>query len=335
MIRLQAQPIATLDDARDQLQTAINLELATLPVYLYTKFSILPDTNAQATADLSAIVGEEMTHMCLACNVLNALGGTPQLQPLRYPSTMPGDIGTPGQPPLRVSLLRFSEAAMQQGMLIEQPVKPVPVMAGTAMLGGDADPQTETIGEFYDKLDAFLATLPPDAWHANRNQIDDSQFFPGQIYAVNGYPDASRAISQIKSEGEGTPEVILDFEDELAHYYRFWSLSMKRQLTKGPDGSYHWGAPIDVDFDASFPAIDNPSLYDFSHEPPAAQAAQAACNLAYAQLIDELQRTFSGEKDRLGAAVRAMFDLRKAAMVALRTPLLNGGVAGPAFLYLS
>jgi hypothetical protein len=336
MIRLKAQPLNSVEDAWAMLQMAIELEFSTLPPYLYAKFSILPDTNARAAANLGEIVGQEMVHLCLACNILNALGGSPVLTNApHYPGPLPGDIGPPDGDPITVCLLPFSLAAMQQGMAIERPEQPINIKE--AMLEGTAgDDGTETIGQFYGRLDQFLATLDESAWHVGRNQIDDSQFFQGQLLAVNNYADAHVAISQIVSEGEGSTDSPLDFQSEVSHYYRFDELARNLVLTKSEQPSgYQWGPEaVGVDFTAAYPAICNPQIHDFSKEPQAAQDAQHACNLAYSQLIDMLQLAFNGQRGQLGLAVRAMFDLRKAAVVALNTPLADGqSVAGPSFLY--
>jgi len=273
--------------------------------------------------------------MCLACNILNAIGGTPAINPPHYPGPLPGDVGGA----LVVSLLPFSKSAMQQGMAIEEPSKPIdpPQLAALA-----AQP-TVTIGEYYHRLDLALKALPASAWTANRNQISDTQFFPGQIFAVNNYDDAHRAISQIVSEGEGTPVTPdgkgspLDFENELAHYYRFWELERNQVLVKdsNPVG-YAWDGPLGVDWSAVYPAIPNPETHDFSRDPPAAQQAQLACNAAYSVMVNALTAAFRGATGGPGIAVRAMFDLRMAAIEALHTPLADGKlVAGPAFIYLS
>ncbi|HEU0099381.1 MAG TPA: ferritin-like protein [Allosphingosinicella sp.] len=342
MIRLQAQPLNSVEDARTGLQTAIELEFSTLPPYLYAKFSILPDSNPEACDYLGAIVGQEMIHLCLACNILNALGGTPALNsqsgsypwPPLYPTTLPGDIGPPGGEPICVELLPFSEAATAQGMAIELPENP---LVFPELLAVQADDDTETIGQFYERLDAFLATLPASDWQADRNQISDDQFFPGQLYPVNDYADAHRAISQIVSEGEGSSESPLDFQNEVSHYYRFKEMNLNKVLTKTPQPpGYQYGPePFGIDWSAVFPAIPNPSKHDFSNEPPAAQAAQAACNVAYSRMIDALQLAVTGAEGALGIAVRAMFDLRMASLAALRVPLADGrSVAGPSFIYI-
>ena len=334
MIELLWKAPTNVEEVQARVQTAIDLEFSTLPPYLYAKLSILPDTNGPALARLDAIVGQEMIHMCLACNIMNAIGGTPAIQPPHYPGPLPGDVAGG----LTVHLLPFSQAAMQQGMAIEEPSKPI----DPPQLEALAAKPTVTIGEYYHLLDEALKGLPTSAWTPNRNQISDVQFFQGQIFAVNSYQDAHRAITQIVSEGEGTPVSAdgkgspLDFQNELAHYYRFWEIERNQVLVKdsNPVG-YAWGGPLGVDWNAIYPAIPDPESHDFSNDPPAAQQAQAACNQAFTATVDALSGTFRGATGGLGLAVRAMFDLRMAAIRALSIPLADGkSVAGPAFLYV-
>lgn len=334
MIRVLWTEPQSVEDVQQLVQNAIDLEFATLPPYLYAKFSILPDSNAPAASRLDSIVREEMIHMCLACNIMNAIGGTPAINPPHYPGSLPGDVGGG----LILHLLPFSEAAMQQGMAIEEPSEPIdPPQRKLAAAPG------VTIGEYYERLDAALAALPASAWIAKRNQITDAQFFQGELFAVNDYADAHRAIGNIVSEGEGTPVSPdnpgspLDFEHYLAHYYRFWEVFRNQVLEKdsNPVG-YAWGGPLGVDWQAVYPAIPDPETHDFSQDPPAAQQAQAECNAAFTAMVDALTTAFSGNAAGLGIAVRAMFDLRMAAIRALNTPLADGVmVAGPAFLYLA
>jgi hypothetical protein len=52
-------------------------------------------------------------------------------------------------------------------------------------------------------------------------------------------------------------------------------------------------------------------------------------------MVDELRRAVTGDTGRLGNAVRAMFDLRTAAQVALTAKLADASVvAGPSFVYV-
>ncbi|MBI1771002.1 MAG: ferritin-like protein [Burkholderiales bacterium] len=338
MIRLQLSPITTVQQAQAMLQTAINVEFGTLPPYLYAQLTILPGTNAAAMARLKSITHQEMIHLCLAANILNALDGDdtpegkPTLQPPTYPGPLPGDIGSDGKV-LTVHILPFGKPAMQQGMNIEMPVDPIDfpqlkLLAATTS-------KAVTIGQFYEALDAYLKTLPASAWSSNNRQIADKQFFPGQLFAVNNYEDAHNAIQVIISEGEGTSNDPLDFSKELAHFYRFEEMYRNQVLTSSdsPQG-FSWGGPLGVNYSEVYPAIADPQTHDFSKEPAAARLAQDACTKAYSAMVDALNLAFRGDMAQLGIAVRKMFDLRMAAVEALHTPLADKSkVAGPAFIY--
>ncbi|WP_300527475.1 ferritin-like protein [Maricaulis sp.] len=335
MIKLVWTRPESIEDVRSQVQTAVNLEFSTLPPYLYALLSIPPGENEEARKRIHDISMQEMIHMCLACNILNAIGGSPQIAAPRFPGRLPGDVAGG----MIVHLFPFSPAAAEQGMRIEQPEDPIDP---PALLKGMAEDDTAivTIGEYYERLKHTLAQLPASDWHQDRHQIDDSQYMLGNLFKVNRYADAAQAIDNIVSEGEGTPQSggsrgsPLDFQNEMAHYYRFWEIRKNKVLTRAnnPIG-YQWGPQtLGIDWRAVYPAITDPETHDFSNEPPAAQAAQAECNTAYGAMIDALQLAFNGQPGQLGVAVRAMFDLRMAARKALTTPLNDGRVAGPAFV---
>jgi len=333
MIQLKLNRLSSIEDAQAMLQTAIGVEFGTLPPYLYALLSIPQDGNPASIARIRSVVGQEMIHMCLACNILNALGGDPILTAPVYPGPLPGDIGPDGVP-LTIHLLPFSPDAMKQGMEIEQPeeVPDFPIV----QLAGVLETRAVTIGQFYAALDDFLATLPDSDWHKDRHQIVDNQFFAGQLFAINGYADAHRAIQEIVSEGEGAKDDPLDFQHDIAHYYRFGEMFYDKVLTKSdnPTG-YAWGPDaLGVDWGAVYPAIPDPGTHDFSQDSAEAQAAQTACNQAYTDMVDALQAAVTGTPGALGEAVRAMFDLRMAAFHALNVKLADEtSVAGPSFLY--
>jgi len=334
MLFFQLGAVSNLGDAQRMLRTAIGVELGTLPPYLYALYSIRPGTNAPAVSRIKSVALQEMIHLCLACNMLNALGADPVLQPQTYPGPLPGDVGPPGGTPLTIRLLPFSVDAMDQAMKIEQPEKPPDFPIRT--LAVQAKPQAVTIGQFYAALDELLKSLSPSDWRQSRNQIVGDQFFAGQLFAINGYADAHNAIQQIVSEGEGAKDDPLDFQHEPAHYYRFGEIYHDKVLTKDTNPlGYAWGPqPLGVDWSSVYPAIADPGSHDFSQEPPAAQRAQERCDAAFATLIDELNGAASGRSGALGRAVRAMYDLRTAALHAFTTALAGGTqVAGPAFRY--
>jgi hypothetical protein len=334
MIKVLWRAPGSLTDFQAQVQLAINIEFSTLPPYLYAKMTILPDSNKAVLDLLNVIVRQEMIHMCLASNIKNAIGGSVQINPPHYPGPLPADIDGG----LIVHLLPFSREAMTQGMAIEEPSEPIDP---PQLFAAETLEREVTIGEFYHLLDNALSQLPDSDWIPHRNQITDDQFFPGQLFEVNSYADAHKAIRQIVSEGEGTPVTAtnpgspLDFQNELAHYYRFWELERNQVLIKDPHNpvGYVWGGPLGVNWTAVYPAIADPELHDFSKDSAEAQQAQSDCNAAYSAMVDALSLAFQGSSGGLGVAVRAMFDLRMAAIKALSTPLANGQVSGPAFLY--
>jgi len=336
MIRLARQSMPTIDDLHTGLQKAIQIELSTLPPYLYAMFSILDDTNDAAVSRLQSVVHEEMTHMSLACNILNAIGGRPVIAQEavvpKYPGPLPFDIGADGGEPFRISLLPFSPQAMAQGTHIEEPEEPLVFRNEFAL----AEPTFDTIGQFYGNLDSRLEQLAADQWNSNpRNQIGDHPFFAGQLFPVTDYQSASKAISYIVSEGEGNTLSPLDFEGDVAHYYRFEEIRKDQVLKKSADApeGFVWGEPLGVDWTAVHPAIADPALHDFSGDPKA-QAAQDECDFAFTDMLQEIERAVNGEPGRLGNAVRAMFDLRLAARVAFTTPLIGRDkAAGPSFRF--
>src|SRR4051794_4589696 len=68
------------------LQTAIELELSTIPPYLVALLSIRNTANREAADLIRGTMIEEMLHLALVANVLNAVGGTVQLGPDNIPS---------------------------------------------------------------------------------------------------------------------------------------------------------------------------------------------------------------------------------------------------------
>ena len=58
--------------------SAIELEHATLPPYLCALYSLDAARNPDAVAVISGVFVEEMLHLTLAANILNAVGGRPR-----------------------------------------------------------------------------------------------------------------------------------------------------------------------------------------------------------------------------------------------------------------
>src|SRR5688572_14770508 len=95
-MQVLAQPSRwTLADLQSHLQGAIELELGTIPLYLQAYFSIDATNAGTATTTVQTsirnVASEEMLHLELVCNLLNAVGGKPVLTGRAaptYPSTL-------------------------------------------------------------------------------------------------------------------------------------------------------------------------------------------------------------------------------------------------------
>src|ERR1700744_3202406 len=78
------------------LQSAVELELSTIPVYLCGLWSIKSDQSGIGSQLIRTVVWEGVIHMAIACNLLTALGQAPQIvsgyrKEIKYPT-----VGLPG-----------------------------------------------------------------------------------------------------------------------------------------------------------------------------------------------------------------------------------------------
>src|SRR5262249_19557468 len=101
---------------------------------------------------LREVVMEEMAHLGLACNMLNAIGGTPRLVPdavLAYPDHLPGKV----RPNLTVPLQGLTKDALKAVFMeIERPKHDVSDQL--------PDDDTPTIGELYEAILDSFKSLP-------------------------------------------------------------------------------------------------------------------------------------------------------------------------------
>lgn len=100
-------PAPTPQAVRDALQNAVKLEHATIPLYLYGLYSLAQGKNAAIAEIIESVVVEEMLHMTLASNVLNAVGGSPQIDHPGFIPPYPGPLPGGVESDLIVSLRRF------------------------------------------------------------------------------------------------------------------------------------------------------------------------------------------------------------------------------------
>ncbi|GAA4310009.1 hypothetical protein GCM10023178_18750 [Actinomadura luteofluorescens] len=333
--------IATLDDLREHLQWAVELEHATLPPYLCALYSLDPERNPEAVEAVAGVFIEEMLHLVLAANLLNAVGGSPRLDAPEllppHPRRLPH-----GDASLELSLLPFGDAAIDMFLHLEQPAP-----AG-APAEGD---RYETIGQFYDAIEAGLRGLCDRLGEAEvfsgdpARQLHAGHFAhtAGRMIEVTGLASALAALEEIVEEGEGTsrgavwdgdPDVHHPDRDEVAHYYRFQELRAGRRYRRGDTpASGPTGEPLAGDSGDVLPMRPNPKVAD--HAPGSEiRAAQEEFNRTYCTLLHLLEQAFNGSPRLLAVSVASMYQLKAQAQALMRTPDGDGATAGPTFEYV-
>ena len=314
------------------LQTAIELEHATLPTYLYSLYSLGTDNTEIANLVLSVIL-EEMLHFGLACNILNAINGSPEIDKPGFIPQFPGHLPGGVESGLCVHLKKFSlQHDFDTFMVIEEPEHPLnfPVEALAK--------KPLTIGEFYTRIQKRIVDAGEGIFTGNpARQVSG----PLGLFTVSNVATACQAITTIKEQGEGTTTSPLDESHELAHYYRFAEIYHGRKLVpvKNPppgtpdDQKYRYdGAPIPFDEAKVLPVIDNPKQ---SKYPPNTQAhyLNDNFNYAYTSMLKSLHLVFNGQPGRLDSAIALMHSMRELAMEMMTVPLAEGVNAGPSFEY--
>jgi hypothetical protein len=204
--------IETPADLHAHLQYAIGLELATIPAYLCALYSIRPGANSAAREAIQSVVLEEMLHMALAANVLNAIGGKPSPGPVNggespvpvYPARVPYIKEIP-----TIHLQNFSPAALDEFIAIEHP-------AGRRRWC-PLRKQYASIGAFYEAIEQGLREHCPkkvfeDAQKTRGHcQVNDHDYYggAGTLIEVTDLKTANAALNVIRAQGEGPPRTAL------------------------------------------------------------------------------------------------------------------------------
>lgn len=342
---------------RALLNTAIAVEHATIPAYLTALYSIRDGANPQAVQVIRGVVVEEMLHMALAANLLNAVGGRAQVDRPdfipEYPCRLP--IGR-----IVVGLRRFSRWQIRLFRRIEKPewidmaARPGPARWGT-------------IGEFYASVERLLHELVErfgearvftgnPAW-----QIRPEHYYGGggALIPVTDLASAHQAIEEIERQGEGMPNSILEgggealtlaalfapelaqqnlprerHQIEFAHYFRFSEIWYSRYyLPEDRPSDPPTGPTLNVDWDAVHPIQPNTKAEHYRGRPEI-HARLEAFNQLYSDLLRQIEQAFSGRQEVLREAVVGMYTLRDLAQQLANIPSGDGRTTlGPPFQY--
>lgn len=116
-------PIETVEQLKEYLYVALQLEHATLPPYLTTAYTAQPDVNKASIDIIATVAKEEMLHLTLAGNLLNAIGGTPDLTRDGFVPTYPCHLPC-GETDFEVNIASFSDETINTFLNIERPARP-------------------------------------------------------------------------------------------------------------------------------------------------------------------------------------------------------------------
>jgi rubrerythrin len=341
MIRLQRSmiegltgPVPTVQAVCAALQNAIELEHATIPVYLYALYSLNEVKNAEIADIISSVAVEEMLHMTLSSNVLNALGGSPAIDQPDFIPTYPGPLPGGVQSDLTVNLAPYSATQLATFLQIEEPEDPLNFKALAVT-------DTITIGEFYAAISTAIGVLGDGAFvDPPRNQVGPDLMWNSIV--VTDVATAQQAITTIVDQGEGTttsPDAGVG--GGYAHYYRFMQIQKGHLLVPvqggtTPEEQYAYtGAAVPFDPTGVYAVPTNPAT------PPgyAAGSAQAFANdnfnYTYTSLLKALHAMFNGDacEDQYNRAIGLMMSLKgqaKAMMSGIPNPAV---LTGPSFEY--
>jgi hypothetical protein len=341
--------IQDLDGLKEHVYAALQLEHATIPPYLTAFYSIKPGTNTEAAHILRTVAVEEMLHLTLVGNLMNAIGGKPDLsQPgfmPSYPAFLPD-----GEEDFQVGLQKFSPEAIKTFLRIERPAslntgearmvtrEQHPQGLHASRVGKDSEEHFFSIGEFYMAIEAGLRKLHAEMGDAlfsgdPARQITPEYYYSGggELIAVTDLDSALVALNLIAEQGEGVTNHIFDEEGEIAHYYRFHQLVAGKFYVQGDKSHEPSGGVVDVDWDAVFPIRSNARQSDLPGGPIAETVTRF--NTEYARFLKLLTRAFDGEPALFTDAVGDMFKLKEGFYQIMRMPLDSTGAehAAPTF----
>lgn len=306
------------DQLKSMLQIAIEVEHATLPPYLTACWSIHGNSMyAQKARNLIlSVIREEMLHMAMACNILNAIGGRPNVNGKnfipQYPAFLPGHSHTVNA--CRIHLLPCNKKAIKTFLQIEMPEQ----------FTGNTQHESgwSSIGEFYRTIIHLIGdpVLKEADFQYGKQVGNEANPAGGKLLTVSSRKEAIEAINEILDQGEGHDLAAhYDKDNELTHYWKFREINA-------------WMESGEWDFSKEVYPLDleNGDAY-FNAE---AKALNQQFNSLYSQMLDQLDTAF-GSGTSMDAAITTMLQLNPLAAQLVKIPLTGQpGNCGPAFEYI-
>lgn len=318
------EPIESVGSLAAHLYLAAQVEMSTVPLYLYAAWSIRTKGYSQWSPGIGAfraILGiaiEEMLHLALVRNLIIAIGygdkdieiGDKHVRIKFYEKdflpTYPGYM-LHRQPPLCLGLNRLSTPLIECAFMpLEKPEKPPEEVLYSAV----DHVVYKTLGEFYgairDGFEHLNKEMGKKLWEESHPELQYyrgfwNQFGGGTTLQVTNIGKARTALKIIVEQGEGAekPTVPLNPADpragweEWSHYEKF------KRIAEGIEGIGIGDGALknDISIDhprATWPVISNPKIADYNHRDHyQVQSLMTLFNAAYCYVLCMLDAIYS------------------------------------------
>jgi ferritin-like protein len=340
------------------LQSALQLEFATIPTYLSAAFSLNGNSEVYELILRTAI--EEMLHFTAVANLMNAIGIAPNI--VAAVPQYPCDLNVV-DPPLKLHLRSFSFDLVEKlFMHIEAPERHVEFPTVAALVA--APPRT--IGQFYagiidiikqDKIPNLFENAARDAYRQREakpnfheiayiNDQDSSKYPLKQEinFKITDKGTAAEHLRWVVGEGEGeAPYDPLDAEGLPGHHYRFQSILKSRYLIPNKNVALKYsfsGGSLPFDQSGVHEFDPNAKASDYQAFPAVADQMKSF-NEKYTKMINLLHSAFNcpspAQLDQAATdyqgALRIMRGLATAASLIVQAADKNHIKAGVPFEY--
>lgn len=211
-----------MDELRKHCETAVLLELHTIPMYLFSMYAVDYDNGGEDAFDkILGVVIQEMLHLCLAGNLMRACKFEPILWNERYTPKYPCEIF---YDPVELHLAPPCRDTIEMFVKVEEPFERITFPRGNVM------PDYGTIGEFYESFGVGLRVLHekiPGLFDASTKK---QQFVPEDgiyrdegLHSITNLEQALTALQLIVEQGEGSTGT--GNLDTQSHFQIFQSLA--------------------------------------------------------------------------------------------------------------
>ncbi|MFD0200675.1 MULTISPECIES: ferritin-like domain-containing protein [Saccharothrix] len=361
MEQSQGSKIKTIEELHEYLHKGLQLEHATLPPYLTALYSLKPGTNSDAWHVIRVVAVEEMLHLTLVANVLNAVGGTPDLTKRgfvpNYPTRLPS-----GPDDFEVHLGPFSREALHTFLRIEKPAPAVSeadrfVAVDWAALGmtfnGSAPPPDE-LAEL-EESGAILGLVPGQP---TQRFASIGEFYEEIIRGINHLEDQARKVGKTIFTGnpahQVTPEYFYsgggDVIKVTGRDTAVAALTLVAEQGEGLHGGIY-DSEDEIAHYYRFQQLEKGQYYQKGDKPnkpsgpklnvdwqavypvkqniklvdlerdPDIRAAAMEFNQSYATFLANVNLAYNGQPDLLLKAVWEMFRIRDTMNLLIRNPL--------------